>query len=104
MMSRARKRAREKGIPFDLTQQYIVNLLATGRCHRTGIEWQEERGDFGAATNPWAPSLDRRDSSEGYVFGNVDVVVWAFNRAKSDWSEEVFDHLARSYVKHTEDL
>jgi hypothetical protein len=50
---------------------------------------------------PFVPTLDRVDSSRGYVFDNVRVVVWAYNAAKADWPHEVFARLARAYVSHT---
>lgn len=90
LIGRARERARKKHIPFDLTVQAIANVLEKGVCQVTGIPF--DMSVYGGK-RPWAPSIDRLDSSKGYVFGNVRVVVWAYNCAKNVWPEEVFDRL-----------
>jgi hypothetical protein len=97
LLSSARQRAKKRGTVVELTAHNVVELLRPGVCSVTGIPWQAEgflRHD------PWAPSLDRIDSERGYVHGNVRVVVWAYNQAKSDWPEEVFHELATAYVRN----
>ncbi len=55
-------------------------------CNVTGVRlfWDYE----GTGKNPRAPSLDRIDSSKGYVSGNVQIVLWAYNRFKEKLSDE----------------
>ncbi len=48
---------------------------------------------------PWAPSVDRIDSSKGYVPGNVRLVCVAANLAMNEWGEDVLARVARAYVE-----
>lgn len=45
--------------------------------------------------SPWVPSIDRIDSSKGYVPGNVQVVSWRANWIKNDMTLEEVEALAR---------
>ncbi len=40
-----------------------------------------------------SPSIDRFDSTKGYVKGNVNVISWRANRLKSDGTLEEFEKL-----------
>lgn len=79
MWYRARRRAEEKGLPFDITPDDIVIpercpvlglVLTTGR--KQGIQ------DHASAT------LDRIIPERGYVKGNIAVISWRANRIKTD--------------------
>ena len=62
-----------------------------GLCPYTG--WQMMLPDKQARPgkplikHPARASLDRIDSSKGYVPDNVRVVCWMYNAAKQDWSD-----------------
>lgn len=81
------------GRPFDLTEDFLSELLAPMVCSVTDIplsyEWDGE-----GRTNPWGPSVDRIDSAGGYTMDNVRLVCWAYNLAKSDWTDETVLRLA----------
>lgn len=47
---------------------------------------------------PFAPSLDRIDSTRGYVVGNVQFVCTAANFAKGQWGLDVLRRIARGVV------
>ena len=91
----AKRRAEDKGIPFDLDRLDLAERIATGCCEVTGIPFDLAAG---AGLNPWAPSLDRKDSSGGYIPTNVQVVVSAYNIAKGPWGDDVLLRLARAIV------
>lgn len=44
-------------------------------------------------------SIDRIDSSRGYVEGNIQLVCHAVNLAKNSWPQDVFIDLCRKIVK-----
>jgi hypothetical protein len=48
---------------------------------------------------PFRPSIDRIDSSVGYVVGNCRVVLVAVNIAMSTWGEGLFLRIARAAVE-----
>lgn len=93
-----RNRAEKQGRAFDLTEEFLGLLLEPMTCSASGLalryDWEGE-----GRTNPWAPSVDRVDSSGGYTMGNVRVVCWAYNTAKNDWADETVLALARAIVE-----
>jgi hypothetical protein len=95
LQSNAKRRAQEKGIPFDLDRLDLIERITAGRCEVTGLPFDLAAG---AGLNPWAPSIDRIDSTKGYTPDNVQVVVSAYNIAKGPWSDDVLPTLARAIV------
>ena len=87
---RARNRARQKGHDFDLTEEYVATLM-TDTCPYTKMPFDFSPKSQDLWRNPWAPSLDRIDSSKGYVQGNVEVVSTWWNSAKSEWPPQVME-------------
>lgn len=94
----ARNRAKLKNLECTLTLERVKCLLSPMTCEMTGLPltWDSLEG---SKYNPWAPSLDRKDNSIGYTDGNVRVVCWAYNKARSDWPDEVFHELAMAYSR-----
>ncbi len=91
-----KQRASKKGLRFALTQEQVDEMLGPMTCAATGVQlrWNEE----GELRNPHLPSLDRIDSSLGYVDGNVRVTSWVFNRVKGNLSDEELQILARQVI------
>lgn len=82
----ARSRAKSKNIPFEIDVNYLEDLLSNqeNRCFYSGLEMELNRaGNYSA-------SIDRVDSSKGYVKGNVVFVIWAVNTMKNDLDENEF--------------
>lgn len=90
-----RRRAAKKQYEFDLTREWIEQRLASGACEVTGLKFDLGR-DTSQRFNPWCPSIDRIDSSKGYTQDNCRAVVWIYNMAKSEWSDEVVMQFAKS--------
>ncbi len=84
MWSAARYRAQQKGLDFDITEDDIV---IPERCPVFDVE-------LGRNGGPWAPSLDRIDSSKGYVKGNVQVISARANLLKNDATAKELRRLA----------
>lgn len=77
ILREARKRAKEKGIPFDLVES---DLTIPEFCPVFG--WRMEVG-VGKRSDR-SPSLDRIIPDLGYVKGNIRVISWRANHLKSD--------------------
>lgn len=79
LVGKARERARAAGIPFSITAD---DLRMPTTCPVLGIPIDLSPGA------KWAnrPSLDRVDSSRGYVSGNVEVISFKANTRKSSLS------------------
>lgn len=92
----AKNRASKANKPFDLTIEQLEVLLKPMICSMTGLAlvWGYE----GEGKNPWSPSLDRIDCSLGYTIGNLRLVCWAYNLARSNWPDEVVIAMAKGLL------
>jgi hypothetical protein len=88
MICSARRRAQDKGLPFDLDHDYIRSIVPS-HCPIFGmpLEWSLLRGN-GNLVLPSSPSLDRIDPSKGYIKGNVWIISHRANAIKNDASHE----------------
>lgn len=84
----AKKNAKEKSLEFNLTEEDIV---IPELCPVLGIPLQINVG--GSRNN--SPSIDRFDSSKGYVKGNINIISWRANDLKSNGTLEEFKGLVR---------
>jgi hypothetical protein len=82
--NRAKQRSREKGLPCNITAMYVLALMST-HCPVFGTEFVF-RGL--GVTCPESPSLDRLDSSKGYVKGNVVVISSKANAIKNAYGSK----------------
>lgn len=84
---------------FDLSQEWLIAELerCDYRCTLTGIPFQADRID-GKRVNPFAPSIDRIDTSRGYTPNNVRLVLTSVNLALSDFGLDHFDEICRARV------
>ena len=80
----ARLRAEKRGVPFDLTPEYVMSIMPD-RCPVFGTELTyavvSKNRDF-------APSIDRIHPEKGYVPGNVVVVSMRANLIKSKYGSK----------------
>ncbi|MCK4245560.1 MAG: hypothetical protein KAX20_08050, partial [Candidatus Omnitrophica bacterium] len=79
----------------NLTLEFLRDLweLQGGRCAISGVNLimpDSMSKRKGTRKHPKWASLDRIDSSEGYIIGNVQYVALSFNFAKSDFGEKEF--------------
>lgn len=84
LVTKARLRNREFDPKVDW--EYLFDLWAdqNGRCIYSGLPLSIE------ANHPHTISLDRIDSKQGYVVGNLQLVSATVNRMKQEFSEEFF--------------
>lgn len=91
-ISAAKRRAAEKGIDFALDYRFILSI-APETCPATGRRLVYE-GHGTSGPTPNSPTIDRLDSSRGYVPGNVAVISHIANRLKSNATLEEIKRLA----------
>jgi hypothetical protein len=102
-MRKARERKHEQ--ETNLTLNYLKNLWEAqgGRCAISGRQmelpicgqaWEQMGHD------PWKPSLDRIDSSQGYLIGNVRFVTMIANFAKHEFSDELLFDFCKAVVEY----
>jgi len=83
----ARRRAKAKGLPFDLSRE---DIEIPAVCPLLGIPLASSEG----APGPNSPSLDRKIPHLGYVKGNVWVISHRANSMKLDATIEEIELLA----------
>lgn len=91
LLNAARARAKRDGLAFDLQPG---DIHVPDLCPVLGLPLFHKTGKGGG---PNSPSLDRIDSSKGYVKGNVVVVSWRANAAKKDSTVDELERLAGFY-------
>ena len=79
LLRSAKRRAKEKGLPFTLTKKWVMDRLGSGICQDTGMAFDLS---MTGGRNKLAPSIDRHDLSQGYTPINCRVVIWAWNNAR----------------------
>ena len=91
LCSNARKRAKERGLPFTLTPETVRELFPKdGLCPILMVPL-----DFNGQDQSLVPTLDRIIPSKGYVQGNVAIISMRANRMKNDCSDPgVFRRIA----------
>lgn len=88
MLQEARVRASKRGMEFNILPS---DVEIPERCPALGIVIEVGSGRRADCS----PSLDRVDTSRGYVRGNVRIISWRANRLKSDASlQELKDLVA----------
>lgn len=106
LMNRYAKRAKHANMEFNITAEYIYNLFVNQNetCTLSGIKLimpflsSNPRGWRGTA------SLDRIDSSKGYIEGNVQWVHKDLNTMKWSFTQELFFKYCKLVVDYQSGL
>ena len=92
----AKTRSKKKNLEFNLTKEYLESIFPKNNmCPLLNIpiDWKSPY------KHPSTPSLDRIDSSKGYIKGNVQWVSFRANTIKNDATPEELLILAQNYKK-----
>ena len=94
MLYNARNRARAKGLEFNID---LADIVIPETCHVLGIPIviQQRKCKRTDTQSPNSPSLDRIDSTKGYVKGNVCVISCRANRLKGDATPDEIEAILR---------
>ncbi len=95
LLRNSKYRAKRDGLRHTLT---LSDIAVPSHCPVLGVRLKTSSGRAG----PNSPSLDRIDSSKGYVPGNVVVVSWRANEVKKDASLEELERIC-SFYQHIAD-
>lgn len=94
LFSCSRRRAQKRGIEFSID---LSDIVIPEFCPILGVKLAT--GIKQGRMNDLNPSLDRIDSSKGYVKGNVWVISWHANRLKHDASKETLIAFAKGVLR-----
>lgn len=81
----ARNRAKQKGLEFTLTKEWVKSRGSN--CELSGLPFRPEY-DGVHDRNPFAPSVDRIDSSKGYTPENSRLIFSCLNMGLGQWGLE----------------
>lgn len=99
---RSSARVRARLLDCTITVEYLADLWDTqgGKCAYSGRDLYFGDGPNYGGGNA---SVDRTDSSKGYVPGNVRWVDVNINRAKWEQDPQSFIQMCRDVVEHNKD-
>lgn len=95
LLFRSRSRARKKGFEHNIE---LDDIVIPETCPLLGISLYKGSESVG----PNSPTLDRIDSSQGYVKGNVWVISYRANTIKNDATIEELELIVRGLRKKDE--
>ena len=99
LLDKCKQRAKNKKISFDLDLEFLKNLWneQDGKCAITNLPLELKSGDRQTeGTNAFVVSVDRIDSSLGYTKDNTQLVCFAVNQIKSNFTENQFKFWIRT--------
>jgi hypothetical protein len=101
-LARAHSRgSSSKKINIELDELYEIGEKQEWKCAYTKRQLEFTRGGaFGNNTNPLSCTIDRIDSSKGYVKGNVQLISWIANCAKNAMTHDQFIDLCKTVATH----
>ena len=105
MLNTSKKGAIQRGIYFDLPLEWYKEKLAVGVCEKTKLPFvlDPSKSSFTVISknqlrNPFAPSVERLDSNQGYNIDNCVMVVCIYNFAKGTFTEEALEIFCKAYL------
>lgn len=81
LLNACRSRAKKNGLEFNLTKE---DIIIPEFCPVLGIKLEHGTKGFHESS----PSIDRIDSTKGYIRGNVAIMSFRANRLKHDATKE----------------
>lgn len=81
-------------IPKSVRLELLESIELPKECPMLGQELNYLGTGEQATRSEYSPSLDRIDSTQGYVKGNLQVISWRANRIKNDATPEELDKIA----------
>jgi len=87
-----------KAVEVTLDYVYSIGESQDWKCALTGLPLEFERGGTewgGKWCNPNSCTIDRIDSSKGYIKGNIQLVLWKVNCIKRDLQDDEFIEICK---------
>ena len=102
-LNRAASRENAWEVKIDVFDCWMIGEQQNWLCAVTKEPLSFVRGGTyygGKWSNPMSCTIDRIDSTKGYVKGNIQLVTWKYNRWKNDFSDEELLLFSESTIKY----
>lgn len=87
-----------------LDREWFEQKLKIGKCELSGIPFDLKMSET-SRSNPFGPSPDRIDVSQGYTPKNTRLVLNLINAAMGDWGEVPFYEVIKAFnIHHTQEI
>lgn len=90
--------AKNKGIDFDVSEEWVKSRLQRGICEVTGLPIRTKAGSKSGVRDFYSPSVDRIDNNLGYIESNIRLVAWGLNLSKNKYSDREVNALALTII------
>ena len=91
-----RSAAKQRGVQFTLSLEWLQARLSTNKCEVTGLTFCYSRNGY--RVHPFSPQIDKIDPSKGYTEDNSRLVIAMYNMAKMDWTDQHVREMAHAIV------
>lgn len=101
LVTQSKYRASKAGLGHEMDVAILTEMYEKqrGRCALSGIEMTIV-GSRGSDEYWRSISIDRIDSTKGYILGNVQLVCTGVNYMKKDMTDELFIHFCRTVTEN----
>lgn len=87
------RRAKSKGLEFDLDIEWFKSKLDTNKCEITGLRFDYD--NFGMS-----PSVDRIDQTKGYIKSNCRMILYCVNAFRGTMNDTEMIKIASTLVQN----
>lgn len=101
LVTQSKYRASKAGMGHEMNVAILTEMYHNqlGKCALSGLDMTIV-GTRGSDEYWRSISIDRIDSSKGYVLGNVQLVCTGVNYMKKDMSDELFKHFCKTVTEN----
>lgn len=105
-MSRLRTSAKKRNLKFDLNWKilYDIHMKQKGLCFYTGIKMNMTFEKGYKVCHPFQLSVDRIDSSKGYLRDNIVLCCYCINNMKGEFEKDVIKEIFQKIYQNNGEI
>lgn len=102
LVNSIRSRCKSKNLDCDITAEWVLKKWedTEGCCERTGIPFVlRSKGN----AECFSPSIDRVDPKKGYTVDNCQLVIWMYNAAKGQGTDDDVKYFCKKVLEKSDE-